>query len=163
MIFFIIWILCGIVAAMIGSNKGLGCFGAILGFIFGPFGILIVFFMTGDRIHCPFCKELVNYKAVVCPHCQRNIKPLLSENPPVISINSNNKNIDNIDSSPIKKTVLKDIMLYYTSNVSSVKGTLCSGDIIELIEEKNGIYNVKINNELNEGWVRSYDIKCNTI
>jgi hypothetical protein len=71
--FVVIWILCGIVAGIIGSSKGAGCSGFALGFLLGPFGILIAIFMKGDRKSCPHCKETVKKDATVCPHCQRDL------------------------------------------------------------------------------------------
>ena len=42
--FVIIWIICGVVAAVVASSKGgSGCLYAILGFILGPFGIILAF------------------------------------------------------------------------------------------------------------------------
>ena len=70
MIYVFIWLMCGIVAAMIGSKKGEGCLSFIVGVFLGPFGILIAIFSKGDRMSCPFCKELINKNAIVCPHCQ---------------------------------------------------------------------------------------------
>jgi hypothetical protein len=71
--FVVIWLLCGLVAGIIGSSKGAGCSGFALGFLLGPFGILIAIFMKGDRKACPQCKEMVKKDAAVCPHCQREI------------------------------------------------------------------------------------------
>jgi len=70
----IFWLLCGIVGAMIGSNKGEGGLGFFLGLLLGPIGVLIVALSRGNRRKCPFCVELVNNKAIVCPHCQREIR-----------------------------------------------------------------------------------------
>jgi hypothetical protein len=67
------WLLCGIVAAMIGRRKGAGCVGFVVGLILGPIGIIIALVMKGNRKACPFCKELVNRDATVCPHCQKDI------------------------------------------------------------------------------------------
>jgi len=72
LIFF--WLLFGIVAALIGSQKGQGCLGFILGVLLVPFGILIIIFTGGNRISCPYCKERIRPDAIVCPHCQREIK-----------------------------------------------------------------------------------------
>jgi hypothetical protein len=55
----------------IGSNKGLGCAGLVLGLILGPFGIILVLVLNGDRVKCPFCGKLIDKKAIVCPYCQR--------------------------------------------------------------------------------------------
>lgn len=70
----LIWILCGIVAALIGGAKGRGCLGFILGILLGPFGILIMLVTPGDRIPCPYCRERIHPDATVCPHCQKEIK-----------------------------------------------------------------------------------------
>ena len=69
----LLWILFGIVAAIIGSKKGAGCAGFILGMLLGPFGIIIALFITGDRKTCPFCRELIHQDATVCSHCQRDL------------------------------------------------------------------------------------------
>jgi hypothetical protein len=70
----IFWILCGVVAAVIGANKGAGTAGFIIGFLLGPFGILIMIFSKGDRRSCPYCKEWIHKDATVCPHCQSAIE-----------------------------------------------------------------------------------------
>lgn len=76
MIFLIIWIVCGILGAVIGSNKGVGCLGAILGFVLGPLGLLIVVVTPDEtRVECPFCREKINKAAVVCPHCRNPQQP----------------------------------------------------------------------------------------
>jgi hypothetical protein len=68
------WILCGIVGAMIGSSKGAAAEGFAAGFLFGPLGILIAYLLKGDRKKCRYCAELVKKEAIVCPHCQRDLK-----------------------------------------------------------------------------------------
>jgi RNA polymerase subunit RPABC4/transcription elongation factor Spt4 len=68
-----LWLLFGIVSAVIAARKDAGCLGFILGVLLGPFGILIALFMKGNRKACPLCKELVNKDAKICPHCQREI------------------------------------------------------------------------------------------
>ena len=40
----IIWMLCVLVATMIGSKKGEGVFGFIAGFLLGPIGVLMAIF-----------------------------------------------------------------------------------------------------------------------
>jgi len=69
-----LWLLCGIAAAMIGSQKGEGCAGFMAGVLLGPFGILIALFSKGNRKTCPYCKELIHKDAAVCKHCQRDVK-----------------------------------------------------------------------------------------
>jgi hypothetical protein len=70
----IIWILCGIVAAMIGAKKGMGSSAFVVGFLLGPFGILIALLSKGDRRSCLYCKEWIHKDATVCPHCQRKLE-----------------------------------------------------------------------------------------
>lgn len=68
-----IWLICGIIAAAIASNKGEGCLGAIAGLIFGPLGILFAVLSSGDRRPCPHCAEKIRKQAKICPHCQREV------------------------------------------------------------------------------------------
>ncbi len=65
----IFWLFCGIIGAMIGSRKGAGCGGFLLGILLGPLGVIISIVMTGDRKPCPYCKELIQKDAVKCPKC----------------------------------------------------------------------------------------------
>lgn len=66
-------LLCGIISAMIGSRKGVREIAFVIGFLFGPLGILMAFVSVGDRTTCSFCRELVHPRAVACPHCTRDI------------------------------------------------------------------------------------------
>ena len=75
MSFLIVWIVCGIVAAMIGSGKGATGSGFFLGLILGPLGILIAIFMKGNRRKCPSCHEVIDPTAMKCPKCQADLTP----------------------------------------------------------------------------------------
>jgi hypothetical protein len=70
---FLFWVLCAVVSAMIGSRKGASVASFFLGFFFGPFGILFALLIRGNKVPCPFCKELMHMQATVCPHCQREV------------------------------------------------------------------------------------------
>lgn len=71
---FIIGLLFGIIAGLIGHKKDRGFLGFVLGFMLGPFGILIILLIRGSRRNCPYCKELIQHTATVCPHCQKESK-----------------------------------------------------------------------------------------
>src|SRR5690349_15324810 len=46
-IFIIAWVIFGLIGAAIGSSKGLGCAGFLLGVLLGPIGLIIVAVMQG--------------------------------------------------------------------------------------------------------------------
>jgi hypothetical protein len=66
----------GPVGAAIGKTKGEVGLGFLLGLLFGPFGWAWEWVSQGNRLHCPFCRELMASDASVCPHCQRDIPPI---------------------------------------------------------------------------------------
>ena len=77
----IIWLLFAVFSALLASGKnrsGVGWF--FVGLLFGPFGLLVVFFpkiepqaAKADTRRCPFCAEVVMRAAIVCKHCGRDI------------------------------------------------------------------------------------------
>lgn len=67
---------CGLIAGSIASNKGQKFFnGFLLGFLFGPLGILFSLFLKTHRTFCPFCKEELDPRATSCPFCEKEIPP----------------------------------------------------------------------------------------
>ncbi|AMV23454.1 hypothetical protein VT84_03525 [Gemmata sp. SH-PL17] len=68
------------VPAYIGSQMGrvrsIGAdAGGILGLLFGVIGLLILLLypVVGDRVHCPYCDELISAAANVCKHCRHKV------------------------------------------------------------------------------------------
>ena len=71
----VFWLVCGVVGAIVGEQKGVAAAGFVLGALLGPLGLVIVFVMDGNRRRCLVCRELMDPMAAVCPHCQRDVVP----------------------------------------------------------------------------------------
>lgn len=89
MIYVVIWLLCGLTAAVIYRQKGRsGAVAFVVGVILGPIGVLLAALSSADKPaieaqqlatgaarKCPHCGELVRPEATVCRHCQRELAP----------------------------------------------------------------------------------------
>jgi hypothetical protein len=72
----IIWLICGIGAAVIASNRGAnGCVWFAFGVLLGPIGVACAF--LNKLPLCPFCKTGIPKGAVKCRHCQSAIPPVI--------------------------------------------------------------------------------------
>jgi len=63
-----VWVTCGMLGAMIGSAKQAAATGALVGFIFGPLGVIAAFAVDG-RPRCPQCQVRIDGKPNECPQC----------------------------------------------------------------------------------------------
>jgi hypothetical protein len=89
-ILLIFWLLFGVAAMLVMQNKGRsGCGGFALGFLLGPFGLIIALVLssdqavlekssleTGEMRKCPFCAEVIRKEARKCRYCGSDIPAL---------------------------------------------------------------------------------------
>ena len=87
MIYIVIWLLCGVLAATIYSRKGRsGAAAFIVGLLLGPIGVLLAAISstdgaaleqkqlaTGQLKKCPHCGEMIRPEATVCRFCHRDL------------------------------------------------------------------------------------------
>jgi hypothetical protein len=81
--FLVIWLLFGICAAIVASNRGAdGCLWFGLGVLLGPIGFALAF-TTGTK--CPKCASRVSKDAMICPNCGQTLRgnptPQVAESP----------------------------------------------------------------------------------
>lgn len=74
-LFGLFWIVCWIATIIISSKKGEGCLAVLTGFLFGPIALIFAIVGTGNKLKCPFCQELIEKKAIICPHCRSQLTP----------------------------------------------------------------------------------------
>ncbi len=71
----------------VGNTKGHTLLGWVVGLFLGWIGVIIMLLVAPSfevqrqeqlaaGFPCPFCQEPVRYGAIVCPHCQRDLKPV---------------------------------------------------------------------------------------
>jgi len=78
--FFLVWIIGGIIVAMIASSKGYSGFGWFLyGCLILPIALVHALLLGNidqeNRIACPHCAEKIKREAKICPHCRSKLSP----------------------------------------------------------------------------------------
>lgn len=67
------WFTCLVATAMVGARKGEIIISILMGLFLGPLGLVIALLSRGDRGPCPFCREWVSPRAVICSHCHSKL------------------------------------------------------------------------------------------
>jgi len=73
------------ISVHLGHTKGHALLGWLVGLLLGWIGVIIMLVVSPSieaqrqealawGFACPFCKEPVRHGAIVCPHCQRDLK-----------------------------------------------------------------------------------------
>lgn len=70
-----IWVVSIVAGTMIGAKKGEGIISFILCCLFGPLWLIVVIASTGNKIKCIYCQEYIDKKAIICPHCRKDVIP----------------------------------------------------------------------------------------
>ncbi len=71
-------LICCLLGGVVGSSKNATGTGCILGFLFGPLGVIATFALD-QRPMCPQCKGRLNGSAKVCEHCRAELEWLPRE------------------------------------------------------------------------------------
>ena len=72
--FGIMWIVSIIAGTIIGSKKGEGCISFLMCCLLGPIWLIVVLVSQGNRVRCPYCREFIDRKAIICSHCRSELR-----------------------------------------------------------------------------------------
>ena len=86
--YLVLWILFGVVSAVVANKKGRsGCGWFIIGVLLGPFGFILALVVSkdqkvveaqavqsGEMKKCPYCAELIKAEAVKCRYCGEKVE-----------------------------------------------------------------------------------------
>ena len=83
----IVWLICGLIGAALAKEKGREQEGLILGFLFGPIGIVIALLLPARTVgrrntgatFCPYCSATIRISDMECPQCGRAQPPRRSK------------------------------------------------------------------------------------
>lgn len=64
------WLLCGVIGAVIGKDKGTPIEAFFIAFFLGPLGVLLVLAGPGNQVQCQFCRKRIAPDASICPYCR---------------------------------------------------------------------------------------------
>ena len=70
----LIWLVSWIATIVVSSKKGEGGIAVITGFLFGPLALIVALAGKGNKVKCPKCQELIDKKAIICPHCRSDLQ-----------------------------------------------------------------------------------------
>ncbi len=70
----------GLIGLIAGSQKNYKVEGFWFGALLWIFGIIIIVAKDGNKVRCPFCKELIFKEATYCPHCTQPIPANCNKN-----------------------------------------------------------------------------------